>query len=297
MQQMIERLDHIAAERMPSVSDLLQRASRSEKQSASRQPASPKGQPSAASKPQSSQPGSKQAETEGEENPVARLTAPALSATEKGYLDPSQGNTAAAFKPGALGLPTTTLDALTGNQETDASSDSSPAEQRLDQALTEQDDLLAEFRAVTELLAELLGSFEASTFVKRLKAASRAQMEIAGGINSETLSAFGLPKESPNILPGPAEAGQRLSRRIETEIENIQLIQSDLDAFISRKPDRRFTSLLETMKEERVVSELETIPARVRRNFSGNSIAAAEFWADTLDRWAEELVEATTSPP
>jgi len=48
------------------------------------------------------------------------------------------------------------------------------------------------------------------------------------------------------------------------------------------------------MKDRSVVSSIKTIGQESLLNLSGRSIAAAEFWADTLDRWAEELVAAAS---
>jgi hypothetical protein len=44
------------------------------------------------------------------------------------------------------------------------------------------------------------------------------------------------------------------------------------------------------MRELRVVTELKQIGETAKKNLSGTSIAEAEFWADTLDRWGEQLV-------
>ena len=44
------------------------------------------------------------------------------------------------------------------------------------------------------------------------------------------------------------------------------------------------------MRTTEAVSSLLEIAATVKVNLNGQSIAHAEFWADTLDRWAEQLV-------
>jgi hypothetical protein len=44
------------------------------------------------------------------------------------------------------------------------------------------------------------------------------------------------------------------------------------------------------MHDSHVVHELRDLAAAVRIALNGQSIAHAEFWADTLDRWAEQLV-------
>jgi hypothetical protein len=297
----IERLDQLAVQRMPSVSDLLRQSSRADTHERSqsspsqdRQTASPASTPPAdnASGEQQPRPAT---------DPEQPSALPSLVDAERGFLEapasPANESNDPAQAASGPGLPETMLDQVAGAEQREDSGPASPAATHLEEAVTEQDDLLAEFRAVSELLAELLGSFEASTFVKRLKAASRAQMEIAGDINSSALSIFGLPAKSPEIRSSPATSADDFTQRMEAEIRNIHTIQSDLSAFLSRKPDRRFNTLQQTMKEERLISELEAIPVTVRKNWSGDSIARTEFWADTLDRWAEELVAATTAPP
>jgi hypothetical protein len=47
------------------------------------------------------------------------------------------------------------------------------------------------------------------------------------------------------------------------------------------------------MKETQVVKALHTLGDQAAVNLSGSSMAGAEFWADTLDRWAEEMVAAS----
>lgn len=294
---MIERLDKLAEERMPSVSDLLRQASRA-RRSASTEATAPGAD--RVEGPSSSQPGKADQAAENATEDPPPPDSPVISDTEKSFLAPTNranDDSTPPSPPGGLSLPSTTLGAIAGAQQEQDTGGSFPAGKHLDKAIAEQDELLAEFRAVAELLAELLGSFEASTFVKRLKAASRAQMEIAGTINSDTLSAFGLPVDNGTIPERPAEATRVITERASTETETIQVIQSDLAGFINRKPDRRFTALLKAMKDQRVVRELQAIPISMRKNLTGLSIAASEFWADTLDRWAEELVAAASGPP
>ena len=71
----------------------------------------------------------------------------------------------------------------------------SPAQEKMENAITEQKDLLAEFAKVSDQLNDILASLEASTFVKRFKAASQQQMTIASNINQKTLDAFGIERQ------------------------------------------------------------------------------------------------------
>ncbi|MDB6118328.1 MAG: hypothetical protein JWO08_2109 [Verrucomicrobiaceae bacterium] len=196
---------------------------------------------------------------------------------------------------GKLGLPEVTLGSPPKKPGDDKKKPkeegpSSPAQQKLDGAIAEQKDLLDAFAKATDQLRELLASLEASTFVKRLKSASKKQMAIATDLNAGTLSAFGQDKRkvAADIV---RKAGDIAARETE-QSSVVRIIQSDLEAYFQRKQDQRFKSLLEQMKKTEVVSALARIGDEVKTNWSGRGISASEFWADTLDRWAEEMVGA-----
>ena len=83
---------------------------------------------------------------------------------------PKKGEEEEKDKPlgagGGLSLPKTSLGAVPNeNQE----KKQSPAQEQTEEAVIEQTGLLAEFEKISDQLKELLGSLEASTFVKRLK--------------------------------------------------------------------------------------------------------------------------------
>ncbi len=69
-------------------------------------------------------------------------------------------------------------------------------------------------------------------------------------------------------------------------------IQTDLEAYFQRKQDPIYRNVLEQMKDQSVVPGLRAISAEALGNLNGRSVAAAEFWADTLDRWPRN-----SSPP
>ncbi|MCB1086402.1 MAG: hypothetical protein KDM63_05110, partial [Verrucomicrobiae bacterium] len=314
---MLKQLDDIAKTRMPSVADLLKESSsaagakpgqpgsppsdNSPSNTAAADPKAaqpPKAGPSQASAPQVKQ-GGDLPSPPGPASPIdpnapAPKPAPSIADNEKGFLDPPKpaenATPPAPKKPsgGKLTLPNTTLGAI--GQAKPQAPPESPAQEQLDQAVTEQRDLLAEFAKVADQLSDLLASLEASTFVKRLKAASRAQMEIAKSTTSDTLSSFGA--ERKELSGPPVVAADDIGTRARKESETVFTIQSDLAAYANRKPDKRFTSLLDQMKKTQVVKEIETVALTIESNLSGQTISASEYWADTLDRWAEDLVSA-----
>ncbi|TLD71169.1 hypothetical protein FEM03_09695 [Phragmitibacter flavus] len=187
--------------------------------------------------------------------------------------------------PPKFSLPKTTLGAAPGDAPPPPPE--SPAQRAMENAVTEQKDLLEEFAKVTDQLSEILSSLEASTFVKRLKAASKKQLTISTDLNQKTLTAFGLTTN-----PTPANATPIVTRQ-KTEAETVRIIQSDLEAFQQRKPDLHFRKVLDQMRETEIVRALSQTPERTEKNLSGQSIVSAEHWADILDRWAEEMVAAS----
>lgn len=304
---MLKSLKDIAANRMPSVSDLL-------KQTASAPGGKPNASPGSTPQPgrmaQSAQPpkaqenapivsqgaplpGAPAPAREIDPNAPSKPAAPTIADREPGFSKPPEpavpdpNGAPTAPGGGKLGLPTTTL-AAAPNQKKDAdpAPPESPAQEKLETAIQEQKDLLAEFAKVSDQLSEILASLEASTFVKRFKAASRQQMNIASNINQKTLDAFGIERE-------PVKAAAPIAKHAKDQSEVVRVIQSDLDAYFQRKQDSRFKTILDQMKRSEIVRALARGGEKVSINLTGQGLMGSEFWADTLDRWSEELVAAS----
>ena len=296
--RMVEQLQDIADQQMPSVADLLKKAAdaagRKSTDSSKPGPAKPESpQVSENKNPQSGGGGSKPGAT----NTPAKPQAPSVSDVESGHNEIKPRDASDDAKPkapgsGQLSLPATQLAGGTEPKPKTAGADDepSPAQQGMDRALEEQAQLLADFAGISDELQELLSSLEASTFVKRLKAASRRQIEVAGQLNGSMLGSFGLMRDEVEMAR--VKTAQVIAEREQQESDTVQVIQSDLEAYFQRKQDVRFRTIFTQMKATDVVGELQEIGARVINNHHGRSIAAAEYWADHLDRWAEELVSA-----
>ncbi len=304
---MLKSLKDIAANRMPSVSDLLKQTASaaggkpSNASSASSQPSAKAGTPGEAKEAKSAPsvaqgaplPSVPSAGAPTDPKAPPKPAAPSIADREAGFSKPPEAKPAdpnAAPKPpggGKLRLPTTTLAGAPKKDEGDAPKPpESPAQEKLDTAITEQKDLLAEFAKVSDQLGEILASLEASTFVKRFKAASRQQMALATNISQKTLDAFGIERT-------PVKEAAPIAKKAKSESEVVRLIQSDLDAYFQRKQSSHFKNILDQMKKTEIVRALVRGGERVSVNLSGQSLNGAEFWADTLDRWSEELVAAS----
>jgi len=277
--EMNRALEQIARERMPRVADLLQQASRAPGNS---HLGSEKPGPTAAanSDPKAISTGSP---TFSDREPGA--------APEKAEATDSETTPSG---PGPVRLPVTTLAAAGEPGSKPRSAGGTPAQKTLERALAEQEELLAEFAKVADELATILASLEASTFVKRLKAASRKQTEVADTL-AETLGAsYGLPRQ--RVEQQIREVAERVAKTQEEQSRFVHHIQTDLEAYYQRKQESIYRDVLDQMKDRAVVPSLRLLGEEALANLVGRSVVASEFWADTLDRWAEELVAAAPDP-
>jgi len=302
--RMMRALDDIAGKRMPGVADLLKKSSQAagggqtmpdtvkDQQNSRKKPSGPSvktDQDSNQTSPSTSP------KTDGKNPPPV----PSISDRESSLAEQDTGTPAGQKntppgQQGRLTLPTTTLKGNSANPKTQGEPQpETPAQEKLGEALSKQKDLIAEFAKVAEQLQDILSSLETSTFVKRLKAASRKQLAIATDLNQTLAGGFGLPKDQ--IMQQLREVGDRSAELEGRESEVIYTIQSDLDAYFQRKQDVIYKKVLDQMRDLSVVEKLKQVRDELLVNLSGRSISAAEYWADTLDRWAEELVASSKS--
>lgn len=197
--------------------------------------------------------------------------------------------------PPTLGLPTTMVAGPSSAEESAADGPPSDGadERAVDRAVSEQRSLLEEFDQVAEELAAAIDGLEGSTFVKRLKAASRAQQEIASTLGPLALSVHTAPSPG-EFTPVMRETLAQLQARQYEEARQMAELQSDLQAFFRRSLSPAHRSILLQMREEDPASSLRHLAEDLGRRI-GLAIAETEFWSDTLDRWAEDLVPISES--
>lgn len=269
--EMMRILDDIARDRMPRVADLLQQSSRAPGQAPASQ------QEAASADPRAEAP--------------ATPPAPSLPSPSEGSQEaPSGSSPPAEPTPPTLRLPTTPLADAAHRPPTASSPAKSPAQGSLDQALEEQRQLLEEFAKVADELAAILSSLEASTFVKRLKAASRKQIELADALSRSLEGGFGLSRL--RLGQDLRELAENTAKEQEEQSRFVHHIQSDLEAYYQRKQEAIYKNVLDQMKAHSVVAGLRRAGEEARLSFGGRAVTASEYWADALDRWAEELVAA-----
>lgn len=283
--EMLQILKDISGNRMPSVADLLKQAAQAPQQVAAN---SASNKAPMAGQIRAANSGSKSGEQEGEKKKatavptIADVESSQQSANKKG--DEQPPNKSKPKSP-SLRLPVTTLMVSGSPKKNDSPP---PADENVDEAVKEQQDLLAEFEKISDELNRVLANLEGSTLVKRLKAASRTQYKIAGRLSDQISDAFG---QSVVVKEPQAKLFTELATQENKSSNDVSNIMDDLQSYFERRHFAQFKVVLDEMRKEDVIGALRQLGDDLKKE-NGLSIAQAEFWSDNLDRWAEDLVEA-----
>ena len=319
----LKKLEEIAGQKMPSVADLLAQAAEAPGQRSSQQSgtvSSQQGSPSPATGGQ--QPGAdsglekvekygpeskkppegldeipedpntlgagvnvdRSKQPDGKPGYAPANPTPHVLDIESGFNESEKAGQASQIV-GGLGIPTTTLKGSGRKSEDDEETPTPQTGELVLQAVKEQQELLDAFAELAGEMNKLLAGFENSTFVKRLKAASRRQIDIAVDLNR--LDGFGLESSAIEDL---SDRG-RLGKQEDAESEIMTTLLQDMVAYADRRPSEGFSRVLAEIQDAAAPNQMRDIAEALDDNFVGESTIAAEFWADTLDRWAEQLVD------
>jgi len=164
-------------------------------------------------------------------------------------------------KPGAagqgrLGLPSTQAGVSKPKPPGDAGGAEPPADEALDEAIARQEDLLEQFAKVADELAAVMARLEGSTFVKRLKLASREQGSIGNRLAGMAADAFSPAAGRP---AGVAEAIGDVRDLNTRETDRVSAIMDDLQAYFDRRQLPAFRTVLEEMKDLDVLGSLRQL--------------------------------------
>jgi hypothetical protein len=285
--EMQQVLKDIASNRMPSVADLLKQA-KDEKKLVKASASDPSKQSPAAgvnrNESQETAASEPNKEPKPETPPVPTISDQESSQQPAIASDGKQKQSGKSAPP-SLRLPSTTV---MGKPPAPSGENTPPQENKVEEAVRVQEDLLAEFDKIAEEMNKLMANLEGSTLVKRLKAASREQIQIADATSLEVEQSFGsklqrLKSDQQNRIIA-------LKGREEKALGTVSFILDDLEAFHERRPLVKFQSVLEEMRTVDVLGGIRTLSERIAVA-QGIAISEAEYWSDTLDRWAEDLVD------
>ncbi len=284
--EMMQVLKDISGNRMPSVADLLKEASKGQPVAQQQSPSTkaPKAGQNRLTQSGAADP---KKQKEGAQPPPAVPTITDIESTHNEFKNDGKPKDPTESKPKTprLTLPTTQL---AGNGKSD-DKPKPPSDDKVDEAVREQKDLLAEFEKIADELNNVLANLEGSTLVKRLKASSRKQQQVAGKLASLVSNSFGVSEREKEAQ---AETFAELAEFESVSGQETSHIMDDMDAYFQRSRFMSFQRVLNEMREQDVTAGIRQLGDELRQE-NGLSISQAEYWSDTFDRWAEDLVEVT----
>ncbi len=295
--EMLQILNDIGENRMPSVSDLLEKASTQKAlaRAGSNKPTAPQaGKVRATPSGGASEPKPEDEQTKPHDAPQMPSIADMESSQQPADDEPSAPGKKKKYNGSKLTLPNTTLAGPAPKSSEEQPEEAKPdedEEEPVQMALEEQANLLAEFERIADELNAILANLEGSTLVKRLKAASREQNQVAEKISTRIDEVFGsrnkLEEETKTMLQDLTGVEQQSS-------QNISYIMDDMQAYFERRRMNQFKVVLDDMKSSNVLEAIRELGDEIPKE-QGMSIAQAEYWSDTLDRWGEDLVDPACS--
>jgi hypothetical protein len=113
-------------------------------------------------------------------------------------------------------------------------------------------------------------------------------MEVSVDLAHGVSNAFGVEEKQVDALS--TNRAKRVADREYALSLTMWDIRSDLKAYYDRVRDGKFKAVLDEMDAEGAVSSLSRLSDTIRENYLGQANAQAEYWGDTVDRWAEQLV-------
>lgn len=328
----ISRLKNIAEERMPSISEQLEQVAEQSNQGADVDSQDPTKDPGNPTKDQNANPNQKNQNANQQQNqdqtpkgtpPVGENRdspdgKPNESSSEKndsdeddetpqlldressmlddpesgGQQNPNEGGGQQNPNGGKLTIPDTQLrDPNPPNENgQDQQQGQTQSEPSMDGVVEDQEKLLEEFEKAREAMDDVMSNLENSTFVKRLKAASREQISISEDLSRQVALLYGANNDE-DIESSTIDT---IVAKQKMQEEMILEIKKDLTAFQSREPEDNRQAIIDEMESSRMAIKLQELPQRLEQNRVGDVIHRSDFWADTLDRWAEELVPPAT---
>jgi len=287
--EMLRILQDISANRMPNVADLLKQSSQAPVAMAAGAKSAP-----AAGRVQDARPGAGGAKQSApKQNPPPKFV-DRESSQQPANRDVQAEDPNKKAGGSKSGLPVTTVVDPHAKPAPPG-----PAGQKLDQAVGAQQDLLAEFEKVADELNKVLGNLEGSTLVKRLKAASREQSLAANKINDQVGALFGRPvrdvvRDAPAANAEPRKLVSDVSSQELKSSQTLSTIMDDIQSYFERRRFQRFKTVLDEMRELDVVGALKRLSDDLPKE-AGMSMAQCEYWSDTFDRWADDLVDPACS--
>jgi len=169
----------------------------------------------------------------------------------------------------------------------EASNTPEKSETDVDQAVERQRKVVEKMRETIDKANDANRSFEAGTFVNRLKKAAAEQNGIVSSLKEAFERMLGL--KTPALDPSDVRRLSDNSRQQADTAADVRWIQEDLGHFHARTKAESFKAILDEMRESGIDIGLENIRTLLADNHSYEASESARNWADRLAAWAEKL--------
>jgi len=156
----------------------------------------------------------------------------------------------------------------------------------LDDAIKQQQEAVKKMKEAIAAANEANSRYEASTFVNRIRRAARDERGIARHLAKELNNLVGFNIQA--LDPAQQRAVQTISEKQRQTNSDIRWIEEDLIHYLNRTSKPKLQSLLDTLQKEHIAEGLDELNSRITQNHTVQSIHGANYWADLLNKWAEE---------
>ncbi len=215
--------------------------------------------------------------------PLVALLLEELLWSEDPYGEDPQAQDQQDGSPALLLFQTPGLPGRTEPAEEESGERGEQEEDSLERALEVQEGVVEALEEILDALTAIRRSLQRSTFVSRLRYASREQWSLA--VELEGLGTFGLSETG-----GRAQARLgALAERQTAASESMGEFLEELEAFVERIFIERYREVLAEMGAAEVEERLAELAQSIRSNRVGLSAIESVNWAELLEAWAQDL--------
>ena len=157
----------------------------------------------------------------------------------------------------------------------------------VDQAVKQQQDVVAKMQQASAQANDANRRFEAGTFVNRLRKAASEEHSIVKSLQDSFARMLGV--KTPALDPSDARRLRDNSRQQADTAADIRWIQEDLGHYFARIKTQSFKLLMDAMHDSQIDIGLEDVRSKLSSNNTYQAAARARQWADKLTAWASQL--------
>ncbi len=182
------------------------------------------------------------------------------------------------------------------DQAGDPSNTPEKSESEMKEAVEKQKEVVEKMQETVEKANEANKSFEAGTFVKRLRKASSEQKGITASLVREMTGAH-TPRGGKDMLgltndqvdPAVQTLFNENTRQQSDTGADVRWIQEDLAHFHARTQGPEFKEVLDEMRDADITAELEDVRNKIMQSHSFEAAQNSKQWGDKLEEWAAKL--------